>query len=159
MAYEVYITVTGAKQGKFKGGVTQKGREGKIRAIAVTYGVHTPRDPASGLPTGRHQEKPVTFALEWDTSSPQFFAAAFANESLSTVVIEYYATGRSGVSKVDHTVTLKNANIADITQSYAAKVNGVVDGRDIQTVSVTFQKIEISSTNGTTAADDWEQNV
>ena len=159
MAYEVLITVTGAKQGKFKGGVTQKGREGKIRAIAVTYGVSSPRDPASGLATGRHHEKPVTFSLEWDTSAPQFFAAAFSNETLSTVVIEYYANARSGVSKVDHTVTLKNASITDITERYAAKVDGVVDGRDIQTVSVTFQKIEISSSNGTTAADDWEQNV
>ena len=51
---------------------------------------------------------------------------------------------------------LTNASISDITESYAAVVNGVADGRDIQTVTVTFQKIAITSNTGnTTATDDW----
>ena len=159
MAYQVYITVTGTKQGAFKGGVMEKGREGKIKAIAVSYGVSIPRDNASGLAVGKRVQKPVSFSLEWDICSPLFFNAAFTNETLKSVTIEYYGTGRDGLAKVDHTVVLTNASISDITESYAAVVNGVADGRDIQTVTVTFQKIAITSNTGnTTAVDDWNSS-
>jgi len=154
MGYQVYISVAGVRQGAFKGGVMEKGREGKIKAIAVNYGVAIPKDPASGLATGRRQQKPLSFSLEWDICSPQFFAAAYTNEILKTVTIEYYGTGRDGLTKVDHTVVLTNASISDVTESYAAVVNGVADGRDVQTVTVTFQKIEITSNTGNTSAVD-----
>lgn len=160
MGYQVYITVTGAKQGAFKGGAMEKGREGKIKAIAVSYGVAIPKDASSGLPTGRRQHKPLSFSLEWDICSPQFFSAAFTNEALKNVTIEYYGTGRDGLSKVDHTIVLTNANITEATESYAAIVNGVADGRDIQTVTVTYQRIEITSNTGNTSAiDEWSANL
>lgn len=161
MAYQVYVTVTGAKQGVFKGSSTQKGREGKIHAIAVSYGVAVPRDASSGLATGKRVEKPVTFSLEWDGCSPQFFAAAYTNENLTSVLFEYFSTGRDGIEKVDHTVKISMANIIDITQSYAAtQLDGKADGRDIQTVSLAFQTIEISSNvSGLTAVDDWKPIV
>jgi type VI secretion system secreted protein Hcp len=161
MAYQVYITVTGAKQGVFKGGSTQKGREGKIHAIAASYGVVVPRDAISGLATGKRVEKPITFSLEWDGCSPQFFAAAYTNESLTSVLFEYFSAGKDGIEKLDHTVKLSKASIIDINESYAAnRPDGGADGRDIQTVSLAFQTIEVTSNiSGMTAVDDWKPTV
>jgi len=160
MTYQVYITVTGSKQGAFKGGSTQKGREGKIHAAAVNYGVTIPRDNNSGLATGKRIQKPVAFSIEWDSCSPLFFSAAYANETLTSVLIEYFAAGKDGLEKLDHTVKLKNASISDITESYATAINGIADGRDLQTVSMTFQSIEITSNvSNSTAIDDWRPNV
>lgn len=157
MAYQVYVTVTGAKQGVFKGGSTQKVLEGKISAIAVSYGATVPRDTGTGLATGKRVQKPVTISLVWDICSPQFFSAAYTNETLTSVLIEYYAAGEDGIIKVDHTVKLTNASISEITESYAAMTNGTADGRDIQTVALTFQSIEVTSNvSKLTAVDEWE---
>ena len=53
MALNAYLKMKGQKQGEIKGSVTQKGRENKIMVIAVNHEITSPRDPASGLPTGR----------------------------------------------------------------------------------------------------------
>jgi type VI secretion system secreted protein Hcp len=159
MPYQVYATVTAAKQGVFKGDSTQKGREGKIRVIAVSYGVVSPRDPASGLATGKRTQQPLVFSLNWDGCSPQFFSAAYTNENLTTVLFEYYGTDKTGMERLDHTVKLTNASIAEIREAYAATTpTGTPDGNDVQTVSLTFQKIEITNTVGSiTAVDDWQR--
>ena len=72
MPYQVFATVTGAKQGAFKGESTQKGREGKIAITSISYGVTIPRDATSGLATGRRIQHPVIFSKHWGVSSPQF---------------------------------------------------------------------------------------
>jgi type VI secretion system secreted protein Hcp len=161
MTYQVYATVTGAKQGVFKGGSTQKGREGKIHAASVDYGVAIPRDAGSGLATGKRIEQPLIFSTQWDASSPQFFTAAYTNEVLTTVLFEYYGADKSGVEKLNHTVKLTNAIIIEIKEAYASVTpDGAADGKDMQTISLTFQKIEITNTiSGTTAIDDTRANV
>jgi type VI secretion system secreted protein Hcp len=60
MALNAYLSVVGQKQGDIKGSVTQKGREGKIMVIAFTHEIVCPRDPASGIPTGKRIHKPLT---------------------------------------------------------------------------------------------------
>ncbi|MBS1801104.1 MAG: type VI secretion system tube protein Hcp [Acidobacteria bacterium] len=159
MAYQVYATVTAAKQGVFKGDSTQKGHEGKIKIDSVSYGVVSPRDAASGLATGKRVEQPVVFSLNWNACSPQFFGAAYSNENLTTVLFEYFSSDKTGVERLDHTVKLTNASIAEIREAYAAMTpTGAVDGNDVQTVSLTFQKIEITNTvGGITAVDDWQR--
>jgi len=161
MAYQVYVTVTGTKQGVFKGESTQKGREGKIQALAVSYGVTVPRDIASGQASGKRTEQPLVFSKNWGASSPQFFAAAYANEALSSVLIEYYAQSADGSVKVDHTVKLTNASIVSVLDSFAeTNATGAADGRDIDTITLTFQKIEITSNSGgTSAIDELRANV
>ena len=58
MALNAYLKLKGQKQGDIKGSVTQKGREGKIMVIAASHDVLSPRDAASGLPTGKRMHKP-----------------------------------------------------------------------------------------------------
>jgi type VI secretion system secreted protein Hcp len=162
MPYQVYATVVGAKQGAFKGGAIQKGREGKIHVISVGYGVSvTTFREGTGASIGKRVEQPLTFSLLWEGCSPQFFTAAYTNEVLSTVQFEYYGTDKTGIEKLNHTVKLTNATVIEIKEAYANVIpDGVGDGKEAQTVSLNFQKIEITSTvSGATAIDDLHGNV
>ena len=60
MAYEFYVAIEGTKQGKFKGDNRSKAHKDQITGLAFDYEVISPRDLASGLPTGKRQHKPVT---------------------------------------------------------------------------------------------------
>jgi type VI secretion system secreted protein Hcp len=158
MPTQFFVTVTGAKQGAFKGESTQKGREGKIPGVAFSYGVLSPRDPTSGLPTGKRQHQPVVFSKEWGISSPQFYEAIYTNESLPTVLFEFFVAGPTGVIALNHTIKLTNASISAIRQTLPDNQPvGSQDPRELQEISFTFQKIDIVSVNGgTEASDDWE---
>lgn len=75
MALNAYLKLKGQKQGDVKGSVTQKGRENKIMVIAVSHEVVSPRDMASGLPSGKRQHKPFLVTKELDKSSPLLYKA------------------------------------------------------------------------------------
>jgi type VI secretion system secreted protein Hcp len=159
MPIEFYATVTGAKQGAFKPEGSQSALgKGKIPGIAFGYSVVSPRDPTSGLPTGKRQHQPVTFTKEWGASSPQFYQAVFNNENLTSVLFEFIGTGIDGKDFIDHTIKLTNASIASVSESVHDPEKGgpVIDSRELQTITFTFQKIDIASNSGKTdAMDDW----
>jgi len=73
MALNAYMKITGETQGDIVGSVTQSGREDSIMVIGTTHEVVSPRDAASGLPTGKRQHKPFTITKEVDKSSPLLY--------------------------------------------------------------------------------------
>ena len=162
MAVQILATVTGAKQGAFKGETTQKGRENMIPVVAFDYGVTSPHDVATGQAAGKRQEQPVVFTKEWGASSPQFYVAAYTNEVLSEVIFNFYVAGPTGLQQLDHTVKLTNATIVSVKQSLLLPQHGgpVIDSRELQEISLTFQKIDITSIPGKTeATDDWNTTI
>jgi len=80
MALNAYLTLKGQKQGNINGSVTQKGRENSILVHAFSQEVVSPRDPASGLATGKRQHKPLLIVKEIDKSSPLLWNALINNE-------------------------------------------------------------------------------
>ncbi|MEO6833074.1 MAG: type VI secretion system tube protein TssD, partial [Chitinophagaceae bacterium] len=90
MALNAYLKLKGQKQGEIKGSVTQKGREGSIMVKAASHEIISPRDPASGLPTGKRQHKPLVITKEIDKSSPLLLTALCSNENLTSVVLDFY---------------------------------------------------------------------
>lgn len=162
MAVQIYATFKGVKQGDFRGDSTEKGREGMILGVGFSYGVISPRDSTSGLPTGKRQEQPIVFTKEWSVSSPQFYTAAYTNETLSSVVFNFYSPDKTGLSQLTHTIKLTNASIASIRQSvHLGQAGGpVIDTRELQEITLTFQKIDITSLpNGFEASDDWQAPI
>jgi len=159
MAVQIYASFKGSRQGDFKGESTKKGHEGAIPGVAFSYGVLVPRDITSGLPTGKRQHQPVIFTKEWGISSPQFYAAAYTNKILTQVTFNFYVTGPNGIQQLDHTIKLTNAAIASVSQSVHLPQQGgpIIDSRELEEISLTFQKIEITSIPG--ATDDWSANV
>ncbi|HEY1532434.1 MAG TPA: type VI secretion system tube protein Hcp, partial [Polyangiaceae bacterium] len=56
-----------------------------INVVSFSWGASEPRDPASGLPTGRLQVQPITITKTIDQSSPRFLNALATNENLTSV--------------------------------------------------------------------------
>lgn len=153
-ADNIYFSVRGMKQGPFKGEVLQKGFEGKMAGLKFHYEVVSPRDVATGMPSGKRQHKPIVITKEWGAASPQLFQALVTNEVLPEVVIDFVGADpiRGGVLTLSHSIKLTNATIADISHSTEPIASGGV--RHIEDVSLTFQKIELTDVKGNTMAMD-----
>jgi type VI secretion system secreted protein Hcp len=134
------MTIQGQKQGLFPG----PGREGAIAGLRFSYMLKSPRDPASGLPTGKRVHTPVVFTKVVGIASPQIFSALANNENLPSVVI----------SVPGYTIKLINGNLSEVKQ-YTELVNGVATV--LEDVSFTFEKVEVrDQATGAVAIDDWE---
>jgi type VI secretion system secreted protein Hcp len=153
-----YLTVKGQKQGDIKGSVVQKGRENSIMVIAVSHEVVSPRDAASGLPTGKRQHKPFVITKEVDRASPQLYTALANNENLTRVELRFWMPSGTGAEIQYFTVRLTNANIASIRSVMLNnKVPENMQMRYREEIAFTYQKIEwIWNDGGITASDDWE---
>jgi type VI secretion system secreted protein Hcp len=110
-----------------------------------SHEVVSPRDPASGLPTGKRQHKPLTITKEIDKATPLLMRAIFTNQTLP--IVQMSLNGADG--KVVATVKLTNASVSDHLQQGST-----------ETVSFTYQKITWTWVDGgITAEDDWEAPV
>jgi type VI secretion system secreted protein Hcp len=150
----IYVSITSTRQGKFRGEIPRKGYDNKIAALNFEYGVAIKPDAATGLPTGRRQHRPVRIMKVWGAASTQLFSAMTANESLSTVVIDFVVVNpTTGAEVLDHTITLTNAIAASI-QYQMENVNGQYT--QVESVEFTFQKITMTDAKSQTMAmDDW----
>jgi type VI secretion system secreted protein Hcp len=129
------MSVTAQKQGAF----------GPIVVSGITHEITSPRDPASGLPTGKRQHQPITITKELDKTTPLLLNAFVDNENLTSVVIGIEENG----AQVE-TIKLTNANV----QHY-------VTHGTTEEWSFTYQKIEWEwlGDGGVSASDDWEAPV
>jgi type VI secretion system secreted protein Hcp len=166
MALNAYLKLKGQKQGDIKGSVTQKGREGSIMVIAVSHAIVSPRDAASGLPTGKRMHKPFVITKELDKSSPLLYNCLVNNENIPTWELQFWtpqlsaATG-VGAEKQHYTVKLVNANIASIDFRMANnKHPELMKFAEYEEVAFTYQKIIWTwNEGGISAEDDWEAPV
>jgi type VI secretion system secreted protein Hcp len=163
MALNAYLKLKGQKQGEIKGSVTQKGREGKIMVIAMSHEITSPRDSASGLPTGKRQHKPFVITKELDQASPLLYSCLCNNENIPEWELQYWtpqlgAASGVGTEVQNFTVKLTNANIANIAFKMLNNKNPELTRyAEYEEVAFTYQKIEWTWVKGgITALDDWE---
>lgn len=156
-----FVSVSGAKQGKFKGDGQGPHKE-KITVLSFTYEVKSPRDAATGQATGRRQHQPVCFMKEASGSTPQFFQATVGNEVLKDVSFEFTRTNPQGVEYVHQTVKLTDATIASFrrftgypnqgsTPTHAALT---VDDILLEEICFSFKRIDVEDKDAKTMAFD-----
>ncbi len=157
MTLNAYLKLKGQKQGDIKGSVTQKGREGKIAVIAVSHEIISPRDAASGLPTGKRMHKPFVITKEIDQSSPLLYNMLVTNENITNCELQFWRPNPTGAEEQHYTVQLTNANIATIDFRMLNNKNpDLVRYAEYEEIAFTYQKISWTWVNGgITAADDW----
>ena len=149
----VEMKVVGNKTGTFKGDSIQKGHEDQILVSGYLFQLDSPRDPASGQATGRRIYQPIRVTHSLDAASPQFLNAAATNETLKSVVINFYETSHAGTLTNFYRVTLTNAEISSV-KHYTSGDTVLEDD------SFVFQKIEEQHlTGGTSFNDDWRSNL
>lgn len=161
MALNAYLKLKGQKQGDIKGSVTQKGREGTILVIAFNHEIISPRDAASGLPTGKRMHKPFVITKETDKSSPLLYSALVSNENLTVWELQCFAAKNTGMEINDYTVTLTNARIVDIASTMLN--NRILENAKMplmEDVSFVYEKIQWTWIDGNiTSEDDWTSPV
>jgi type VI secretion system secreted protein Hcp len=161
MALNAYVRMKGEKTGEIKGSVTQKGRENKIMVIAVSHEIVSPRDAASGLPTGKRMHKPFVITKELDKSTPLLYNVLVNNENLTEWELQFWRPSATGAEQQHYTVKLTNANIASIHFKMANnKHPDLMRFAEYEEIAFTYQKIEWTWTDGgITADDDWQAPV
>ncbi len=161
MALNSYLKLKGQKQGDIKGSVTQKGREDKIMVIAVSHEIVSPRDPASGLPTGKRMHKPFVITKELDKSSPLLFSVLTNNENITDWELQHWRPSATGAEQQHYTVKLYNANIASISSRMLNNKNPeLMRYAEYEEVAFTYEKIEWTwNEGGITAMDSWQEPV
>jgi type VI secretion system secreted protein Hcp len=153
-----YVTVKGVKQGQFKGDVGGMGpTKDQIMGIKFSMQETSPRDLATGLPSGKRQYSPITFTKLWGPSSLQFLAALSTNEQLLTVTFQFSSITAQGKEAVTEKITLTNATVSSIRRYINVPTgNEAPDPRELEDISFTFQRIEYQdNVTGAMATDDW----
>lgn len=162
MALNAYLRLKGKKQGEIKGSVIQKGKENRIQIIAVSHDITSPRDAASGLPSGKVMHKPIIITKELDKSSPLLYNALCTNEAITEFELQFWtpqkgAAAGAGAEKQHYTIKLTNASISDIKFRMLNNKNpDLANFAEYEEVSFTYQKIEwIWNEGGISGMDDW----
>lgn len=164
MALNAYLKLAGQQTGEIKGSVTQKGRENKIMVIAVSHEIVSPRDPASGLPTGKRMHKPLVITKEVDRSTPLLHQVLQRNETLKDWELQFFTaqlkTG-TGAETQYLTIRLTNATITSISmQMPNNKDPDLMKLETFEEVGFGYESIEWTWVDGgITATDDWSAPV
>jgi type VI secretion system secreted protein Hcp len=157
-ATQAYLMIEGAKQGQFKGESMRKGGSQWIPILAVSHAVQSPRDIATGQASGKRQHTPIRITKEWGAASSQLDRARATNEVLRLVVIEFVHQGPQGKENVYQIIKLTNAQVASIERRQNRGGGAAKDTHELEEISFTFQKIEVTNENGKTAvADSWTE--
>jgi type VI secretion system secreted protein Hcp len=162
-----YLTLKGQKQGVINGGVTQKDHENSILVHSFSNEILSPRDPTSGLVTGKRQHNPITILKEIDKSSPLLWNALVTNENLVSWELQFWVAapvptgGAVGVEKMIYKIDLTNANIASINEYMVDNTDATKTNLPLlEEITFTYQKIQWTWTDpATTATDDWSSPV
>ncbi|HJQ06019.1 MAG TPA: type VI secretion system tube protein TssD [Nocardioides sp.] len=140
---------TGAA-GVIKGDVTIKGREGTYAISALSDGLKTPIDTASGQVSGRRQHQPLVFTTVLGRATPLLIRAQVNNENLSSCTFNFWRASATGVEQNYFRIKLTNAHLV----SY--QLSGRPGAGSTTTFSLVYQKIEWTYLiGGLTASDDW----
>lgn len=161
MALNAYLTLTGETQGKVNGSVTQAGREDTMEVIGFNHEVVSPRDAASGLPTGKRQHKPIILTKSLDKATPLLMNILTNNENITEWTLRCWRPSRSGREEQYYTIELVNASIASIQiEQLNNKYPENMPHEVREHVAFTYQKIIWTwNDGGITAEDDWETPV
>jgi type VI secretion system secreted protein Hcp len=124
-----------------------------VEIFGWSHEIISPRDAASGLPTGKRQHKPFTITKPMDKTSPLLREAHSINKPLPEVELLLVQTDRDGNPVPYFTIKLTNAFVASTSTS------GPSGNGEGPTESVTFVYGSIKWTyepGGVSHEDDWE---
>lgn len=138
-----HMEVTGKNQGKIDGSCDMDGRENTILVYGLDHKVYIPRDPQSGLPSGKRIHGPLTVEKEIDKASPLLYQALCTGEQLSNVTIKKYRIDPTGAEEHYFTITLEDAIIVDMSPYMPlAFLTENEPYRHMEKVSFTYSKIK-----------------
>jgi type VI secretion system secreted protein Hcp len=156
-AASFFLSAKGMKSGTIQGGTTVKHQAGKTECLGFQTKIESPRDPHSGLATGKRMHFPLHVAFRLDKSAPKWFTVCTTNETLSKVTLDCIGgiSKASGIGegsgyKSIYTIELVNANVQKYKQFTGAT------GELCLTLAFTYMKITYTWVDGGIVGhDDW----
>jgi type VI secretion system secreted protein Hcp len=145
-----FLKLQGQKQGIIKGSVTLPGKEDSISVISISHELISPRDAATGLPTGKRQHKPLTIVKLIDRSTPLLYQALVTNEKMTTFNLAFYVTPPGGQEIKQFMIDLVNADISSINQvkQNSNSTPELMKFAEYEEVSFTYGTIKWTWSNG-----------
>jgi type VI secretion system secreted protein Hcp len=153
----VFMSLVGQKSGVITGEVTQKGREGQHALLAYSHEVVSPRDPATGLPTGKRQHQPFRVVKLINRASPVLLNVLATAERLTTVTIDVWSPSATGTEVKVLTYTLTNASLVSLRPWMPNKSDtAAASYPPAEELAFTYQTITVLFPNGgISGQDDW----
>jgi type VI secretion system secreted protein Hcp len=152
----IYMRIEGP-DGVIQGEITQQGFQGFHAVQAFSHEIISPRDAASGLPTGKRQHKPFTVVKLLNKGTPLLLKSMVDGQKL-TVEIDLWAPTAAGAQVKVMTYKLYDASVAAI-RPWSPNKNDpdTTNYNPAEEISFTYKTIEVTFINGDiTAQDDWE---
>ena len=137
-----HLELEGENQGAIEGTCDMEGREGTILVYAMDQEIHIPRDPQSGLPSGKRVHGPLTLVKEFDKASPKLYQALCTGERMK-VALKWYRIDSAGNEEHYFTHSLESAIIVTIKPYMPiAFLKENEPYRHMEEVSFTYSKIK-----------------
>lgn len=161
MPMPMHLTLTGNKQGAIQGSCDMQGREGTILVESFHSNVVMPRDPQTGLSSGKRIHHPVQITKFLDRSSPLLSQALATGEHFSDVTFKFYRITPTGNEEHYFTIRLEDAIIVDIRVWVPQCLDSNFQQyQHMEDVSWTYRRIIWThEVDTTTAQDDWQVPV
>lgn len=152
-----HMELEGENQGAIEGSCEMEGRENTILVYAMNHDIHIPRDPHSGLASGKRIHGPLTILKEYDKASPKLYQALCTGEHLTTVTIKWYRIDPTGSEEHYFTHVLEDAIVVEMKPYMpVAFLSENESYRHMENVSFTYKKIKWTwEPDGIEAEDDW----
>jgi type VI secretion system secreted protein Hcp len=138
-----FMHVDGAS-GAIEGDATEKGHEKWITLLGYDGDASVPISTTGGGGAGKVQLKPIVITKRIDKSTPKLFQALVTGRHLPNVQIDFVRPGAGG-DETFYSVKLDTVFVTDLHQVDQGKS----DGQALEQVSLDFQKIEITESDGT----------
>lgn len=150
----MFIKLKGAQTGDIKGEAVQKGHEGWIEVESFSWGAVSPRDPASGLATGKRSYREFKWVSLAQRSSPLLMTAFARNENLTEATVEVSRLSSKGTLEDHLTFKFTNASLSSFD------LGGAEAGLVSEEFALVFQKVEVThEPSGTVFTDDWSAPI
>ena len=144
-----------------EGEVRQKGREGWMEIFGFSHEINSPRDAASGLPTGKRQHMPFRVVIRQSQATPLLLQAQSRNQVIPEVKVLFFRpSGTTGLEQQYFTYTLKNARITSY-RTWAPNKQDPAAAPYLPSSELAFTYETITTTyvdGGIEHSDDWITN-
>jgi type VI secretion system secreted protein Hcp len=153
----ISMTIDGPN-GVIQGEAVQASREGSHQILAYSHEIVSPRDAASGLPTGKRQHKPFTVVKYINRGSPLLLNAMAKEDALDVEITLWGTSPQTGQEVKVLTYRLSKAKIVAIRPWSPNKNDPDTSAYSpSEEISFTYQSIEVTFVNGgIIGQDDWE---
>ena len=144
MARSGFLTVDGESSGPIPGDVVVAGYEGAMEVYGFHHEVLAVQDPATGLPVGNRQHRPLTVIKAIDKATPLLLGAMAQGERLTDVLLEIVTTAADGSVVPAYTIALRNAQVVahrteQLNNQYEANLNLV----PLERVSFAYDRLTV----------------